>query len=493
MIARSSKSALALWLSFGGLVLVGCGGGGGKATGTEGGPCYGNKTCNTGLTCYSDLCVKVTTGTAGTTGAGGRGGTTGAGGATSTAGTGGTTGTAGATGTAGTGGAAGTTGAAGAAGTTGAAGAAGTTGAVGAAGRGGTTGAAGAAGTTGAAGAGGRGGTTGTAGTTGATGAAGTTGAAGAAGTTGAAGAAGTTGAAGAAGTTGAGGAAGTTGGTGGAAGAVGPIAEIEPNNTTAQANASGIVVAGDSVIHGAVAVAGDVDVYRVSMTTAGVVRLETFAPTAGDCDGSRLLLRLLSSTGTMILSDNGSGIGQCSALVAYLDAGVYFVQVEQSNGNTTVASYELEVSFPADKGSETEPNDGVGTANTPLASTSNGYLLGSVSGVSDADYYTLTVPSFAHVRAEVIEGNAATATCDANQMDSELVLYDANGALLVRDDDSGRGFCSLIDGTGTAPKNPSAANTTATTQTFYLLARHSTLLGSGLDAFPYRVQVTIR
>src|SRR6185295_1078900 len=112
MIARSSKSALALWLSFGGLVLAGCGGGGGKATGTEGGPCYGNKTCNTGLTCYSDLCVKVTTGTAGTRGAAG------------------TTGAAGA---------AGTTGAAGAAGTTGAAGAAGTTGAGGAAGRGGTT------------------------------------------------------------------------------------------------------------------------------------------------------------------------------------------------------------------------------------------------------------------------------------------------------------------------------------------------------------------
>jgi len=469
MIARSSKPALALWLSFGGLVLVGCGGGGGKAAGTEGGPCYGNKTCNTGLSCYSDLCVLVTTGAAGTTGAGGRGGTTGAGGATSTAGAGGTTGTAGATGTAGTGGAAGI------AGTTGAAGAAGTTGAAGTAGRGGTTGAAGAAGTTGAAGAAGRGGTTGTAGTTGAAGAAGTTGTAGAAGTTGAAGAAG------------------TTGGTGGAAGAGNPIAEIEPNDTITQANASGIVVAGSSVIHGAVAIAGDVDVYRLSLTTGGVVRLETFAPTAGDCDSSKLLLRLLSSTGTMLLSDNGSGIGQCSALVAYLDAGVYFVQVEQSAGNATVASYELEVSFPADKGSETEPNDGVGTANTPLASTSNGYLLASVSSTSDADYYTLTVPSFAHVRAEVIEGNAATATCDSNQMDSELVLYDANGALLVRDDDSGRGYCSLIDGTGTAPKNPSAANTTGTTQTFYLLARHSTLLGSGLDAFPYRVQVTIR
>jgi len=30
----------------------------GKAAGTEGGPCYGNKTCNKGLVCLSDLCVR---------------------------------------------------------------------------------------------------------------------------------------------------------------------------------------------------------------------------------------------------------------------------------------------------------------------------------------------------------------------------------------------------------------------------------------------------
>ena len=27
--------------------------------GTEGGPCYGNSTCNSGLKCLSGLCVKV--------------------------------------------------------------------------------------------------------------------------------------------------------------------------------------------------------------------------------------------------------------------------------------------------------------------------------------------------------------------------------------------------------------------------------------------------
>lgn len=40
-----------------GAVAIGCGGGGGKAAGTERGPCYGNGTCNAGLVCLSDLCV----------------------------------------------------------------------------------------------------------------------------------------------------------------------------------------------------------------------------------------------------------------------------------------------------------------------------------------------------------------------------------------------------------------------------------------------------
>jgi MYXO-CTERM domain-containing protein len=37
--------------------VAGSGGTGGKAAGTEGGPCYGNGTCNSGLTCLSQLCV----------------------------------------------------------------------------------------------------------------------------------------------------------------------------------------------------------------------------------------------------------------------------------------------------------------------------------------------------------------------------------------------------------------------------------------------------
>jgi hypothetical protein len=61
-----------------GLTVVGCGGGSGPAAGSERGACYGNGTCNTGLECLSNICVKpATTGAAGTSGAAG---TTGVGG-----------------------------------------------------------------------------------------------------------------------------------------------------------------------------------------------------------------------------------------------------------------------------------------------------------------------------------------------------------------------------------------------------------------------------
>lgn len=69
--------------------------GAGPAEGTEGGPCYGNKTCNAGLLCASDLCVALP-GSGGGSGKGGApsGGTTGTGGS-SGASSGGTTGTGG--------------------------------------------------------------------------------------------------------------------------------------------------------------------------------------------------------------------------------------------------------------------------------------------------------------------------------------------------------------------------------------------------------------
>jgi len=168
------------------LLVAGCGGSSGPATGSERGPCYGNGSCNTGLECLSNTCVKPaasgaagTSGTAGKGGAGGTGGSAATGGTTATAGTGGsgagTGGGAGAGGSAGgTGGAASGTGGTAGAGTPGTGGTAGTVGTGGTGGsiggRGGSGGSTGGAGGTGGSTGGGGGSAGGTGGSTGGTG-----------------------------------------------------------------------------------------------------------------------------------------------------------------------------------------------------------------------------------------------------------------------------------------------------------------------------------
>jgi hypothetical protein len=62
-------------IALSGILAPACGGGAGVPAGQEGGPCYGNGSCDAGLTCASMLCVRLGGG-----GAGGRAGTTGSGG-----------------------------------------------------------------------------------------------------------------------------------------------------------------------------------------------------------------------------------------------------------------------------------------------------------------------------------------------------------------------------------------------------------------------------
>jgi hypothetical protein len=110
------KCAWWSWLALAALaalvVVAGCGGSSGKAAGTEGGPCYGNQSCNAGLTCASNLCVRLSgSGGAGggSQGSSGQGGSpaTGQGGSSGATGTGGLVGTGGQAGTGAQGGAGG--------------------------------------------------------------------------------------------------------------------------------------------------------------------------------------------------------------------------------------------------------------------------------------------------------------------------------------------------------------------------------------------------
>ncbi len=110
----------------------------------------------------------------------------------------------------------------------------------------------------------------------------------------------------------------------------------------------------------------------------------------------------------------------------------------------------------------------------------------------TDSDFFAITVPAGKSLRAEILEGNAET--CESDDVDSFLTLFDASGVALGGDDDSGRGFCSLIDGTGSSPADAYAHALPA--GTYYLLveaAPSAQSPGDSTGQFIYNLAITLR
>ncbi|MCA9677821.1 MAG: DUF4215 domain-containing protein [Myxococcales bacterium] len=279
-----------------------------------------------------------------------------------------------------------------------------------------------------------------------------------------------------------------------------GVVTEVEPNDTTAGADAAGVVVTGTSTLAGTITdVSDEVDQYRVEVATPTVVRVEAFT-SLYDCDATTITVRLRDAAGVELASDGGAGIRSCGAIVTYLPAGTYYVGVEETGTNASIAQYFVQVAFQDDAGAEAEAagasgaNDAVATAEAGLVGASNAYVSGDHVLNADSDVYAITVPAGGRLRAEVIEGDRAAETCESNGIDARLTLFDEAGVQLVDDDDDGRGYCSLIDGTGAQPLDAAARNDGATARTYYLQVRASSFAQSGAAGqFVYRLQVTVR
>jgi cysteine-rich repeat protein len=269
-------------------------------------------------------------------------------------------------------------------------------------------------------------------------------------------------------------------------------IAEMEPNDTATQAMTSPLQISGDAFISAAIGTPGDIDIFQVTVATATTVRFETFS-SWGDCSTTALDLRVFDMAGTQVVTDLfGTGIDECGAISIFLDAGIYQVQVEERGSNATVGAYLLQIAFQGDTGTETEPNGTTATASANLANET--YVFGDHMMIGDVDVYAITVPGNARIRAEVVEGNRQNETCESGNIDSHLILLDETGTQIADDNDSGRGLCSLIDGTGSAPLNPGARNSSPTTpKTYYLVVRASGFATPNGGQFVYRLQVTVR
>ncbi|WP_437296985.1 DVUA0089 family protein [Sorangium sp. So ce426] len=270
--------------------------------------------------------------------------------------------------------------------------------------------------------------------------------------------------------------------------------AEIEPNDTPAQAGASDLVISGDALLAASLSAGGDRDVFRLSLPVASVVRLEVFDGTAAGCEGGLVTtLRVLDAAGGTVATDEGlsdaayaGGIGGCSALVVALPSGDHDVEVAAREGGAEFPLYLLQAKILAPAGAEEEPNGSIATARQSVGS--DGFIAGA-RATDDFDFYAVDVPEGRSIRAEIIEGGEKA--CESLEIDSRLSLLDAAGALIADDDDGGRGNCSILDGTGDAPRHPGAHALPA--GRYFLRVRAASGASGTAALFAYRLAVTLR
>jgi cysteine-rich repeat protein len=264
---------------------------------------------------------------------------------------------------------------------------------------------------------------------------------------------------------------------------------EVEPNGTFAEADASPIQLSGTANIIASIGAVAEKDLFKLTVATGSVIRFETFDATGRDCIGSTLAMVVYNAIGTQLYADSVSGILNCGAITAQLVAGTYYVSVEETGNNALVAGYRLKVAFPADKGAEIEPNATSGQS-TAIATVglADVHIFGGHQLSADVDYFSINVPDGKSVRAEIIEGSGME-TCELLGIDAVLELRSPADALLISDNNNGRGNCSLIDGTGNTPTNLPAHELPGG---LYHLRVYSSMMNTN-GQFDYRLVVTIR
>jgi cysteine-rich repeat protein len=126
---------------------------------------------------------------------------------------------------------------------------------------------------------------------------------------------------------------------------------ELEPNNSSAAANAGDPVVR----IHARIDPAGDKDYFRIKLSQTGGIRVETFdnATTLGTCASIDTIINLYAANGTTeIATDDDGGPGNCSKIdpatqtgAANLPAGDYYLSVEAYN-NQLINGYQVVITI---------------------------------------------------------------------------------------------------------------------------------------------------
>lgn len=134
-----------------------------------------------------------------------------------------------------------------------------------------------------------------------------------------------------------------------------GNTADGDGCSSTCQVQTSGMVngIDQDQTFSGSLDPAGKVDYYQVVMDTAGYIEAQTGAPTVGTCaEGNDTILRLYDATFQLIGSNDDINFpdNPCSHIdpafdgFAAVEAGTYYISVEEFGGNDVIPAYELQI-----------------------------------------------------------------------------------------------------------------------------------------------------
>ncbi|MEW5851039.1 MAG: DUF4215 domain-containing protein [Myxococcota bacterium] len=203
-----------------------------------------------------------------------------------------------------------------------------------------------------------------------------------------------------------------------------GQAAELEPNNTVAEANCGG-----GPFVAGSVPV-DDVDYYLFTLDTLSEVVLETGAPALNNCsanEDSDTQFELYDANGVLVAqSQDVSGANYCDRMTVILDPGTYYVAVHYWDfSSLPVPAYRLYFTASPFQ-EEVEPNGSVATATL----VTNDVIVASIDPAGDHDFFRVDVATNGTLTVDY--GVPLVTNCNTGfASDGEFELYDGAGVPL--------------------------------------------------------------
>ncbi len=152
----------------------------------------------------------------------------------------------------------------------------------------------------------------------------------------------------------------------------------------------------------------GDVDVFKIELSSAGSFTVQSAGTTDADA-------RLLDANGAELAKDSDSGNNLNFSISRDLAAGIYYLQVRGA-GQATTGSYTLDSSF-----TEAAANDDHGnTQETATVALSTSTTAGKLEIAGDVDYFAIKTPSAGLLTAYTVGTTDTYGTVEELEDDDE-------------------------------------------------------------------------